>query len=432
MSELEGKERYRPKFHFTPAEKWMNDPNGLVYYEGEYHLFYQYYPEDSVWGPMHWGHAVSRDLVRWAHLPIALYPDRLGYIYSGSVVIDWRGSAGFGAEAMVAIFTYHDPITKYQSQGLAYSVDKGRNWSKYEGNPVIEAIVDMPDFRDPKVVWYEEEEGAGHWVMVVAASAEKAILFYQSSNLIEWRLVSRFGDGLGGREGLWEMPELFPLMVTETGEVKWVLMVGVDAGAPAGGTGTQYFVGTFDGYRFVSEGGDGSVLWVDYGADFYAAQIWNDEPGGRRIGVGWMSNWLYGLKVPTEGWRGVFSVPRELSLVVTEEGERLVQRPVVELAQWRRGERWWRQEVVGAERPLVMAVGGQQMEIKAAMRLGVGVGEVELGFYYGEEKAAALVYERAGRAYRFERYALATTQFSELFAAEHVVGGGDEGGVLRW
>jgi fructan beta-fructosidase len=247
------REKHRPQFHFSPEANWMNDPNGMVYYEGEYHLFYQYYPEATVWGPMHWGHAVSTDLVHWEHLPIALYPDEHGLIFSGSAVVDWKNTSGFGKSnepPLVAIFTYHDMVKEraglendFQTQGIAYSNDKGRSWTKYEGNPVIKNP-GVRDFRDPKVFWHEDTR---QWVMVVTALDH--LKLYGSANLKEWSLMSEFGKGVGSHEGVWECPDLFPLK-DEKGKEYWVILQNMNPGNPNGGSGLQYFIGDFDGRKF--------------------------------------------------------------------------------------------------------------------------------------------------------------------------------------
>lgn len=322
----------RPRIHFTPPHMWLNDPNGLVYYRGEYHLFYQHNPADTVWGPMHWGHAVSRDLVNWEHLPIALSPDEHGMIFSGSAVVDWRNSAGFGAEALVAVYT--SAQDDRQSQSVAYSLDKGRTWTSYAGNPVVPPPNGIRDFRDPKVFWYGDV-ASGHWVMAVAAG--NAILFFTSPDLLHWVAASGFGFGCGSSQGVWETPDLFELPIGSGPDTRWVLTVGVGDGGPAGGTATQYFVGHFDGRTFTSDHPKEAVLWADMGADFYAAQSWNDAPDGRRIWLGWLSNWRYAREAPTSGWRGAFTFPRELVLQATADGPRLVQQPIAELAMLREG-----------------------------------------------------------------------------------------------
>lgn len=320
----------RPRIHFAAPSGWLNDPNGLLYHDGEYHLFYQHHPASLVWGPMHWGHAVSRDLVTWEQLPIALAPDELGMIFSGSAVVDQANTAGFGAGAMVAIFTHHGDGR--QAQSLAYSLDRGRSWAKYAGNPVL-APADAPrDFRDPRVLWYGEP-GAGHWVVALAVGQE--IWFYTSPDLKDWSFASAFGAGRGAHGGVWECPELVSLTVEGGGERRWVLVVSVLKGAPAGGSGTQYFVGDFDGRAFVSDDPPDTARWADYGADFYAPQAWQSAPGGRTICLGWMNNWEYARETPAEGWRGMMSAPRELSLARDGDALRLVQRLPPELtAGW--------------------------------------------------------------------------------------------------
>ena len=492
-------EPHRPQFHFSPEKMWMNDPNGLVFYEGEYHLFYQYYPDSTVWGPMHWGHAVSTDLLHWEHLPIALYPDSLGYIFSGSAVVDWNNSSGFGKDStppLVAIFTYHNmPAEKagkidFQYQAIAYSNDKGRTWTKYSGNPVV-PNPGLRDFRDPKVFWHEPSHS---WIMAVAAWDHLEI--YASPNLKNWQKLSEFGKNWGTHAGVWECPDLFPATVEGTGKTKWVLIQNINPGAYQGGSGTQYFVGNFDGKAFTvdpafakdlgvepayvpngeifadfedgtfngwtsegsawgaapvdivaevpgalghkllrsNHGGDAATgtlkspeftiahdyinflvgggndklrllvqlivdgkalratsgthretllwnwwdvsqlkgktahielvdnssggwghlnvdhflfadekahsetekaVWLDYGRDNYAGVTWSDAPDGRRIFIGWMSNWDYGQQVPTHPWRSAMTIPRELSLKQTDEGLRLFQHPLPEMKNLR-------------------------------------------------------------------------------------------------
>ena len=314
---------YRPAFHFTPPSNWMNDPNGLVYFEGEYHLFYQYHPNGTTWGPMHWGHAVSTNLIHWQHLPIALYPDENGMIFSGSAVVDMNNTAGFGENTLVAIFTYN--LDHTESQNLAYSTDRGRTWTKYAGNPVIINSENLKDFRDPKVFWCND-----CWVMALAAG--KSVYFYRSVDLKHWDKTGIFGNGeYGSTKGVWETPDLFKLKVDSTPETRWVLTVGVGQGGPSEGSGTQYFIGNFNGENFVSENSKETILWVDHGADYYASQSWNNEPTGRCIMLAWMSNWLYAREVPSQGWRGVFALPREVTLTRTDNGLRLLQSPIREL-----------------------------------------------------------------------------------------------------
>lgn len=331
-------ETHRPQFHFSPPANWMNDPNGMVYHKGEYHLFYQHNPDSTVWGPMHWGHAVSRDMIHWEHLPIAIFPDSLGTIFSGSAVVDVNNTSGLGTKdnpAMVAIFTYHLAEAEkagridYQTQGLAYSVDNGRNWQKYEQNPVLKNP-GIKDFRDPKVLWHEPSK---QWIMILAVADH--VEFYGSKNLTSWAKLSEFGKTYGGHGGVWECPDLFPLQVD--GKQKWVMLLSINPGGPNGGSATQYFVGNFDGKAFTSDNPAKTTLWVDYGTDNYAGVTWSNVPqtDGRRLFLGWMSNWLYANEVPTSTWRSAMTVARELSLKNTAQGIRLVSQPVKELASIR-------------------------------------------------------------------------------------------------
>ena len=332
------------QYHFEPRSGWMNDPNGLVYLDGEYHLFYQHNPAATVWGPMHWGHAVSQDLITWHELPIALYPDEIGTIFSGSCVIDTHNSAGFGARAMVAIFTHHHP-QRGQAQSLAYSVDHGRTWAKYAHNPVLRPEPYVKDFRDPKVVWYETDTDAGHWVMILAAGQE--IRFFVSSDLRSWQATGTFGAGVGSHTGVWETPELIKLPVNGGPETRWLLEVAVSEGAPAGGSGVQYFIGDFDGRVFTASENPVPTRWVDFGADFYAPQAWNNLTDGRTIWLGWMNNWSYANKIPDFGARrGAMSLPRELSLVHDDRGHALTQTPVRELLLPRMPVGGWRARVI--------------------------------------------------------------------------------------
>ncbi len=326
------KEKHRPQYHFSPPAKWMNDPNGMVYYKGEYHLFYQYYPDSTVWGPMHWGHAISKDLVHWEHLPIALYPDSLGLIFSGSVVVDKNNTSGLqkgNEKPLVALFTYHDlqkekagVASDFQYQGMAYSLDKGRTWKKYEHNPVIKNN-GVKDFRDPKVFWHEATK---HWVMVLAVA--NRVDFYLSKNLKAWEYASSFGKEEGSHGGVWECPDLFEMKVD--GKSKWVLIVSIGKGGPNGGSATQYFVGNFDGQHFKNDDSKEKVLWLDYGPDDYAGVTWSNVEN-KRLFIGWMSNWDYAQVVPTKKWRSAMTVPRDLSLKKTTDGYRLFSKPVASL-----------------------------------------------------------------------------------------------------
>jgi len=410
-------EPYRPQFHFTPLKGWLNDPNGLVFYEGEYHLFYQFYPDDTVWGPMHWGHAVSVDLVNWQHLPTALYPDELGYIFSGSGVIDWHNSAGFGKEAMVLFFTHHHPETLDQSQSLAYSLDNGRSWTKYSGNPVIPTQENLHDFRDPKVIWYNAEDGAGHWVMSLAANDQ--ILFYTSDNLIDWELNGRFGSTFGPSTGLWETPDLFQLPINGSTESRWVLTIGYDDKNNTKQSGTLYFVGDFDGKTFTSENPEDCVLWADSGADFYAAQSWSDVADNRRLWLAWQNNWLYAFNIPTTTWRGAFSLPRELGLVTTESSIRLVQKPIPELAQLRNARWRWQGVNVEPSESFLPSINGNTLEIIAEFEGFTNVESFGIRVLMDDKNATTIGYHPQKQILFIDRNQSGQVDFHEDFPAVH-------------
>jgi fructan beta-fructosidase len=323
------KEPYRPQIHFSPKAHWMNDPNGMVYYKGIYHLFFQYYPGGTVWGPMHWGHATSKDLIHWQPQSIALYPDSLGYIFSGSAVVDKNNTSGFGKKGeapLAAIYTSHDPVgekehkNNYQTQCLAYSIDAGRTWKKYEHNPVLKNP-GITDFRDPKVMWYEPEK---KWVMALAT--KDRITFYSSYNLKNWKKESEFGDDAGAHGGVWECPDLFTL--NDKGKKIWVLIVNINPGGPNEGSTTQYFLGDFDGKKFIPY--SKATKWLDYSPDEYAGVTWNNT-GERKIFLGWMSNWLYANVVPTIKWRSAMTIPRELKLKRVGKNIFVASEPVKEL-----------------------------------------------------------------------------------------------------
>jgi fructan beta-fructosidase len=326
------KEPFRPQFHFSPEKKWMNDPNGMVFYKGIYHLFYQYYPNDIVWGPMHWGHATSTDLIHWTPKKIALFPDKLGLIFSGSAVVDINNTSGLGTKenpAMVAIFTYHNMDgekagkTNFQTQGLAYSLDEGNTWLKYKGNPII-GNTDLKDFRDPKVFWNSD---TNLWNLVLVAGDRAK--FYTSKNLINWAYKSEFGKGIGAHGGVWECPDIFKIKVENSNEEKWVLLISINPGAPNGGSGTQYFIGDFDGNSFKTT--QKETKWIDYGTDNYAGVTYNDAPDNKRIFIGWMSNWQYARNTPTKNWRSAMTIPRELTLEKVNNNYVLQNTPVTQL-----------------------------------------------------------------------------------------------------
>lgn len=322
-------EQYRPQVHFSPKNHWMNDPNGLVFNKGKYHLFFQYYPGSSVWGPMHWGHATSKDLVHWEQQPIALYPDSLGYIFSGCAVVDKDNTSGLGKNGqipLVAVYTNHDPVgekekrNNFQYQSIAYSLDNGKTWAKYPGNPVLKNP-GITDFRDPSVFWYEPEK---KWVMTLAT--KDRVTFYSSKNLIDWKKESEFGENTEALGGVWECPDLITL--DDNGKKVWVLIVSINPGGPNLGSATHYFIGSFNGHSFTAK--DTQTKWIDYGPDDYAGITWNNT-GNRKIFLGWMSNWMYANLVPTEKWRNAMTVARELQIKHIGNKTYVVSNPVKEL-----------------------------------------------------------------------------------------------------
>src|SRR6202161_1628865 len=320
---------FRPQVHFSPQKNWTNDPNGLVYYKGEYHLFYQYNPFGDEWGHMSWGHAVSSDLLHWRELPVAI-PEQDGImIFTGSVVVDRGNSSGLCAaksECLVAIYTGHGNTAEgiRQTQNVAYSRDQGRTWRRYRGNPVLD--LHMTDFRDPSVSW---DEMAHHWVMAVSLPKEHKVRFYSSPNLIAWTQLSDFGPA-GYVTGDWECPDLLQVPAANGKGSIWALKVGLNPGAPQGGSGEQYFLGQFDGKTFTVSKEPGSHGLTNYGKDDYCAISYNGLPITEKpVLLGWMNNWQYAAKLPTSPWRGQMSLPRRLSLLQDSAGLALKQEPVI-------------------------------------------------------------------------------------------------------
>ena len=418
-SRKEMQQAYRPQFHFTPARNWMNDPDGTVYYKGEYHLFYQYNPFGVDWGHMSWGHAVSRDLVHWNDLPIALTEDNGVMIFSGSVVVDWRNSSGFCSgrgkdpSCLVAIYTGHSE--HLQTQNVAYSNDNGRTWTKYSGNPVVD--LHLAGFRDPKVFWHERTK---KWVMVTVLANQHKVRFFSSPDLVHWTALSDFGPA-GAVGGAWECPDLFPLTVeNSSGERRWVLSVNIFPGGLTGGSGNQYFIGSFDGTRFSSE--QDKTLWADYGRDFYASTSFSDIPqsDGRRLWVGWLNNWEYAPKAPTTPWRGAQSIPRELRLRRFPDGIRLVQLPVAELHTLRRRHTHMEnQNVESANRQLrTDPVRGETMEILADIELG-DTSEIGFKLFKGLHQETTVGVDINQSQVFVDRTQSGNVSFAEHFAGRH-------------
>jgi fructan beta-fructosidase len=324
---------YRPAFHYSPEKNWINDPTGLVYDGFTYHLFNQYNPQGDQWGHMSWSHAVSKDLLHWKPMPVALREENGIMIFTGSAVLDAKNSSGFGKDGVAPLVAIYTGDSKnLQTENLAYSTDHGTTWTKYAGNPVLD--LHEKDFRDPQVFWYAPGK---YWVMVVSLATQHKLLIYSSPDLKSWTKMSEFGPAGIKDVPNWECPNLFPLPVANVpGATKWVLELGVGNHGPAGGSATEYFVGDFDGVRFLNENPAGQALWVDYGADFYAMQTFTSASSdGRRVGIAWMDNWDYAGKLPTTPFQGQNTIPRTLGLLQTPEGTRLTQRPVQEVKSLR-------------------------------------------------------------------------------------------------
>lgn len=400
-------EPHRPQIHFTPQKAWMNDPNGLVQHNGTYHLFYQHYPDSTVWGPMHWAHATSNDLLHWQHQPVALYPDSLGYIFSGSAVVDSMNTSGFGENGktpLVAIFTQHDPKGEknnrndYQTQGIAYSLDEGKTWAKYAGNPVLKNP-GLRDFRDPKVSWYEDGK---KWIMTLATGDR--ITFYSSPDLKAWKKKSEFGTGVGAHGGVWECPDLFPMAYN--GEKHWVLLVSINPGGPNGGSATQYFVGNFDGGTFTPFATD--TRWVDYGPDDYAGVTYANT-GDRRIFLGWMSNWQYATVVPTKAWRSAMTMPRELRLQKVGEKFLLSSEPVKELDGLA-------EEAINVTNSAKGSLNGPaKLQLKAPL-----AANFTLALSNAAGQKLVVGYDKASNEYFIDRTASGKVDFEKGFARRHM------------
>lgn len=307
--------KYRPAFHHTPLYGWMNDPNGMFYKDGVWHLYYQLNPYGSKWQNMTWGHSTSNDLIHWEHQPNVITQNGLGTVFSGSSVIDRHGSAGFGNDAIIALYT---SASTSQMQSLAFSSDNGYTFHNFNGNPILTLETEA---RDPNMFWNDVTK---EWNMVLAHALEHEILFFSSNDLKNWTLRSRFGKGFGCQDGVWECPDLFELPVEGSDLKKWVLIVNINPGGPFGGSATQYFIGNFDGYTFTADkSADGTIptKWLDFGKDHYATVSWNNAPDGRRVLIGWMSNWQYAADVPTLQYRSANTLPRDISLFKDDNGD---------------------------------------------------------------------------------------------------------------
>jgi len=402
------KEPYRPQFHFTPAINWMNDPNGLVYYKGEYHLFYQYNPMGIRWGHMSWGHAVSKDLLHWEHFPVAIPEVKDTMIFSGSCVVDYTNTSGFAREKgqvpLVAVYTGHIE-GKSQSQHIAYSLDEGRTWSFYDHNPVLD--LQKKDFRDPKVFWYAPGQ---KWVMAVMWPFEHQVQFYQSPDLKQWELMSVFGPA-GDTSGIWECPDLFQVPVKdEPGKTKWVFM---HSPAPY----MQYFVGEFDGTKFINESTPGKIYRPDYGPDYYAAIVYNNLPAGHPpVSIGWANNWNYAQDIPTWPWRSTMSLPRTLAVKKINGEWILLQEPVAAVTSLREDHRHW--ENIKAGPAYTLPVQSQQCELSVRFTPGAQT-RSGIRLASGEDHYFEIGYDDVKKEVYIDRAKSGDTSFHPAFPRQH-------------
>jgi fructan beta-fructosidase len=400
-------DRYRPLIHFAPKAHWMNDPNGMVYTNGVYHLFYQHYPGGTVWGPMHWGHATSPNLVNWQEQPIALYPDSIGMIFSGSAVVDATNTSGFGKGGkapLVAIYTQHNMEEEksntsdtFQTQSIAYSNDDGNTWTKYSNNPVLRNP-GIRDFRDPKVMWYAPTK---RWLMTLAT--KDRVTFYSSPNLKDWTRESDFGATVGGHGGVWECPDLVE-MTDASGRKSWVLIVSINPAGPNGGSATQYFVGHFDGHQFTST--QTKARWIDYGPDDYAGITWSNTDN-RKMFLGWMSNWDYANEIPTdkEGWRNAMTVPRELKLMNVGDETYVASELVAELN-------------TNQSAPVALkASGSSSISIPSRMNVQAdAVKDFSLRLYNAANEELLIGYDAKAKTFFLDRTRSGKTDFKDNFA----------------
>ena len=379
------REHFRPAYHHTPKYGWMNDPNGMFYKDGQWHLYFQLNPYGSQWENMTWGHSVSTDLVHWQQMPDAIEPDGLGTIFSGSAVIDKNNTAGFGAGAIVAMYT---SAGRHQTQSIAYSTDCGRTFTKYAGNPVL--TLDVPDFRDPKVFWHE---GTQRWIVVLAVGQE--VQFYSSKNLKEWTYESSFGHEYGNHDGVWECPDML-----EFGGSEWVLLLNINPGGPFGGSATQYFTGSFDGHRFVCNSKPSTTKWMDYGKDHYATVTFHNAPEGRHVALAWMSNWQYAGVVPTQQYRSANSIPRDLKIFKSGDETILASIPSKE----------------------INAVRGKQLKkLSNACEVVVDVkGSADIVLQNAKGEKVTMRYDEANRTFAMDRKQSGATSFSDAFPVETV------------
>jgi fructan beta-fructosidase len=396
-------EQYRPQFHFSPATNWCNDPNGLVYNNGTYHLFYQHNPFGNVWGHMTWGHAISKDLVHWTHLPIAIPEENGVMIFSGTCVVDKNNTSGFGKGGkapMVAVYTGHIENVN-QSQHIAYSLDDGITWAKYTNNPVLD--LHKKDFRDPKIFWYEQKK---YWVMALMFPVEHMVQFYSSPNLKDWKHLSDFGPA-GDTSGVWECPDLTQVPVDgKPGKKKWLLQMSQNASM-------QYFVGEFDGVQFTNENLTATIHRPDYGPDYYAAIAYNQLPGSvLPTSIGWVNNWYYANDIPTTPWKSAMALPRTLSVQKTNDGWQLLQQPVSAIKALRQSlTKISDQEVTGDK---TLSVNSTQFEMECTLTPSTtSISGIKIAV--GNEHYFEIGYDAATQLFFIDRSKSGNTTFNENF-----------------
>ena len=405
-------EKYRPSYHHTPAYGWMNDPNGMFYKDGVYHLYFQYNPYGSMWGNMHWGHSTSTDLVNWKNEGVAIAPDAIGTIFSGSCVVDHNNTSGFGKDAVVAFYTSakQTPWGDCQTQSMAYSLDNGKTFIKYENNPILTSS--EKDFRDPKVFWYAPKE---HWVMMLAVGQHMEI--YSSKNLKDWTKESEFGEGHGCHGGVWECPDLVELPVEGTKEKKWVLICNINPGGPFGGSATQYFVGDFDGSTFTNNYPE-ETKWMDYGKDHYATVTWNNAPDGRCIAIGWMSNWQYANNVPTRQYRSANTIARDLSLFRQDGNLFLKSEPCREMVRARKDGR--QIKTVNVAKTETVSLSPQSDNGAYEVELSINPGKskaVSFALSNGKGEKVLMTYDTVKKTLAMDRSKSGEVSFSKDFPA---------------
>ncbi|GAU04517.1 glycoside hydrolase family 32 protein [Burkholderia stabilis] len=443
-----GTPQWRPALHYTPQRNWMNDPNGLVYDNGRYHLFYQYNPVGNDWGNMSWGHATSTDLVHWREHPVAMRANATEEIFSGSIVADTRNTSGLGSPGqapLVALYTsvYKDGsghVPGTQAQSLAYSVDHGATWQPYAHNPVLTLDPESKQFRDPKVSWYAPGR---YWLMTTVVADAHVVKLYRSDDLIHWSFLSDFTlPDVPHAGALWEMPDLVPLPLDgDPRHIKWVMIVNVNPWSVAGGSGAMYFVGDFDGRTFTPDrvapaGSDPARFrWVDHGADFYAAGTFAGAPGTRPVAIAWMSNWDYAAKVPTTPWRGATTLPRELALKTIDGEPRLVAAPAAAFDAWADGRPAVHEgelAVESATRELSAATRGvvQRITVTIAPQRAARAGLIVRRSADGTT-GTRIVYDTAKRTLTLDRSLSGEANFAGTFSREHIVDLPLEHGQLR-